>query len=269
MRKGASTGRAGMETMSLRASWRVCTWTVLSPTLTSTPFHQGMFSVGLSKLSPFHPEMGITGIWEVTSDLGQHTLHLSLDLVETGLGVTGLLLVHLVDAHDQLLDAQKLEQQSVLAGLALDDTLLVVALGDGSDEVTISRDHDDGNIGLRGTGDHVLDEILVARGINDGVVVLGGVELLGLARNGHTTLTLLLLGVHVEGEGERRLAEASGFLSQLLHLTLGDTTEIEDQTTSGGTLSGIDVTADGDRNVLLSLVLRHVVAGRTVCKDPM
>merc|ERR1712032_42327 len=121
------------------------------------------------------------------ADLSQHTLHLGLDLVETGLGVTGLLLVHLVDAHDQLLDAQKLEQQSVLAGLALGDTLLVVALGDGGDEVTISRDHDDGNIGLRGTGDHVLDEILVARGINDGVVVLGGVELLGLERNGHTT----------------------------------------------------------------------------------
>merc|ERR1719284_1351378 len=49
MRKGASRGRSGIDTISLRASWRVWTWTVLSPTLTSTPFHQGMFSVGLSK----------------------------------------------------------------------------------------------------------------------------------------------------------------------------------------------------------------------------
>jgi len=195
------------------------------------------------------------------TDLSQHTLHLSLDFVESLLGVTSLLLIHLVDADNQLLDAQKLEEKGVLAGLSLDDTLLVVTLGNGGDEVTVSGDHNDGNIGLGGTGDHVLDEILVSGSIDDGVVVLRGVELLSLASNGHTTFTFFLLGIHEESEGERGLAETLSFLTQLLHFTLGNTTEIEDQTTSGGTLSRIDVTADGDRNVLLSFVLRHVVVG--------
>ncbi len=68
----------------------------------------------------------------------------------------------------------------------------------------------------------------MARGIDDGVVPLVGEELLGGAGDGHTTLTLLLLPVHVEGESEGGLAKVGGLLLQLLELTLGDTCEEEE-----------------------------------------
>lgn len=66
-------------------------------------------------------------------------------------------------------------------------------------------------------------------GIDDGVMVLLSEELLGGAGNGHTTGALLLLGVHVEGEGEGGLAQAGGLLLQLLQLTLGDAAQLEDE----------------------------------------
>merc|ERR1719484_289910 len=97
-----------------------------------------------------------------------------------------------------------------------------------------------GDVGLGGAGDHVLDEIPVARRINDGVVPLLGEELLGGAGDGHTTLALLLLAIHVERESERRLAEALSLLLQLLHLTLWDTAQLKEQTSSGGGLAGVD-----------------------------
>lgn len=78
-------------------------------------------------------------------------------------------------------------------------------------------------------------------GINDCVVPLVSEELLGGAGNGHTTLALLLLPIHVEGKGEGLLAEGSSLLLELLQLTLWDTTQLEQQTSSGGGLAGIDV----------------------------
>jgi hypothetical protein len=75
---------------------------------------------------------------------------------------------------------------------------------------------------------------------------------LGSAGNGDTTLTLVLLTIHVESEGERALAELLGLILQLLHLTLGDSAELEDQTTGGGRFAGIDMAANDNRNVLLT-----------------
>ena len=63
---------------------------------------------------------------------------------------------HLVDANDELLAAEQVDEQGVLAGLALDLTGLVVALGDGGGEVTVGGDHEKGDIGLGGTGDPVV-----------------------------------------------------------------------------------------------------------------
>ncbi|GIM01896.1 hypothetical protein Vretimale_6678, partial [Volvox reticuliferus] len=128
----------------------------------------------------------------------------------------------------------------MLAGLPLDLTGLVVTLLNGSGEVTISRHHQQAHIGLGSARNHVLDEIAMTRGINDGVVPLSREELLGGAGNGHTTLTLLLSAVHVESEGERRLAQGRGLLLQLLQLTLRDTAELEQQATSGRRLTGVD-----------------------------
>jgi hypothetical protein len=101
----------------------------------------------------------------------------------------------------------------------------------------------------------------LTRGVDDGVVVLvreelrteakerGSVSrskrsalrvdqaaadthLLGGAGDGHTTSALLLLGVHVEGEGEGLLAQTGSLLLELVQLTLGDTAQLEDQTAS-------------------------------------
>jgi hypothetical protein len=69
----------------------------------------------------------------------------------------------------------------------------------------------------------------LTRRINDGVVVVGRVELLGGAGDGHATRTLLLLRVHVERKRERALAKAGCLLLELLELTLGDTAQLEQQ----------------------------------------
>jgi len=152
---------------------------------------------------------------------------------------------------DELLDAEKVDEARVLARLALHLTGLVVALLDGGGEVTVGGDHEQGDIGLRGAGDHVLDEVAVARGIDDGVVPLVGEELLGGARDGHTTLALLLLAVHVEGEGEGRLAKALSLGLELLHLTGVDTAELEKEAAGGRRLARVDVAADDNGHVVL------------------
>ena len=186
------------------------------------------------------------------------TLHLVLDLLEALLVVGGVVTdggIHLVDSNHDLLDSEELDEAGVLAGLALDLTGLVVTLLDGGGEVTVSRDHEHTDIGLGGTGNHVLDEVTVTRGVNDGVVVVIGEELLGGTLDGHTTLTLVLLGVHVESEGERTLTETLGLFLELGHGTLLDTSELEKETASGGRLTRVDVTANNDRHMLL---LSHV-----------
>ena len=109
--------------------------------------------------------------------------HLLLDLLEPSLGVWRLGGVHLVDADDELLNAEGVGEEGVLAGLAvLGDAGLELASAGGDDE--------DAAIGLRGARDHVLDEIPVARGVDDGDVVLGGLELPESDINGDTTFTL-------------------------------------------------------------------------------
>merc|ERR1719337_506584 len=106
---------------------------------------------------------------------------------------------------------------------------------------------------LCGARNHVLDEVTMARGIDDRVVVVVGEELLGGAFDGHTTLTLILLGVHVESESEGTLTDLLGYLLKLVHLTLGDTSQLEKETASGGRLARVDVTADNNAHVLLFL----------------
>merc|ERR1711881_381392 len=157
------------------------------------------------------------------ADLLEHAVHLGGDLGVASLGVgtvSTVLSVHLVDAHDELLDAEKVDETSVLTGLALDLTGLVVALLDSGNEVTVGGHHEHTNISLGGTGDHVLDEVTVTGGIDHGVVPMVGEELLRGAGDGHAALALLLLPVHEKGEGERALAETVSLILQLLQLTL-------------------------------------------------
>ena len=185
----------------------------------------------------------------VVPDLLQETGDLVLDLGVTVLGVVDRLVVHLVDGADHLLDTEGEGEEGVLTGLTV--------LGDTSLELTSTGGNDeDGNIGLRGTGNHVLDEITVTRGIDNGEVELGGLELPEGNINGDTTLTLSLKLVQNPGVLEGTLTHIGGFLLELLDGTLVNSTALVDQVTSGGRLSGIDMTDDDDVNV--SLLLSHV-----------
>lgn len=140
----------------------------------------------------------------------------------------------------------------MLASLALDLTSLGVTASNGSGKVTIGWNHDQRNVGLRGSSDHVLDEGSVARSIDHSVVLGLSEELLGRAGNGDTTLTLLLLAVHVEGKGEGTLSEAVGFVSELLHLSLRNSSQFEDQSSGGRGFSSIDVPTNNNTDVLLT-----------------
>ncbi len=70
----------------------------------------------------------------------------------------------------------------MLSGLSL--------FGDSSFELTLwGGDHEDGAISLGSTGDHVLDEVSVAWGIDDGEMIFGGFELLKGDIDGDTSLS--------------------------------------------------------------------------------
>jgi hypothetical protein len=139
----------------------------------------------------------------VVADLLDETGGLLDDLLETGLGPLGG--VHLVDGNDELLDTKGVGEKSVLTGLAI--------LGDTSLELTSTGGNDEnGAISLGGTSDHVLDEITVTGGIDDGDHVLGGLELPEGDIDSDTTLTLGLQLVKDPGVLEGTLAEFGGFL---------------------------------------------------------
>ena len=139
----------------------------------------------------------------------EHLNELVLDLVKTTLVPAAG--VHLVDADDDLLNSEEVEETGVLAGLALLNAELGIGLGNGGLETTLlGGDEEKTDIGGGGSGDHVLDVILVAGGIDDGVVVLVGEELLRVALDGDTTLAFLLAGIEVVGETERGLTTLLG-----------------------------------------------------------
>lgn len=176
-------------------------------------------------------------------------LHFVTDLVVSGFTILGDVTVHLVNTDDELLDTEKVDEDGVLASLALNFSGLGVTLGNGGGEVTVGWNHKKAHVGLGGTGDHVLDEITVTWGINDGVVLGFGEEFLGCASNGDTTLTFFLLAIHIEGEGERGLTHLVGFFLELDNITLGDTSKLEDEATGSGRFASIDVSADDDGKV--------------------
>ena len=84
---------------------------------------------------------------------------------------------------------------------------------------------------LGSAGNHVLDEVTVTGGVDDGVVVLGRLELPQGNVDGDTTLTLGLQFVEDPGVLERALAHLGGLLLELLDGTLVNATALVDQVT--------------------------------------
>lgn len=133
------------------------------------------------------------------------------DLVVALLGPLGG--VHLVDGDDELLDTEGVGKESVLTSLAI--------LGDTSLELTSAGgDDENGAVGLGGTRDHVLDEVTVTRGVNDGNVVPRGFKLPEGNVDGDTTLTLGLQLVKHPSILEGALAELGSFLRKLSAIAL-------------------------------------------------
>mmetsp|Transcript_16243 Transcript_16243/g.24077 ORF Transcript_16243/g.24077 Transcript_16243/m.24077 type:complete len:443 (+) Transcript_16243:82-1410(+) len=163
----------------------------------------------------------------------KHLYEFVLDLSETTLVPAAG--VHFVDSNNDLLNSEKVKKTGVLTGLSLLNTELGIGLGNSSLETSLlGRNEKKTDISGGRSGDHVLNVILVSGGINNCVVELVSEELLGVALNGHTTLTLLLTGVEVVGETERRLSLLLSHGLELFHLTSGDTTLLEDKVTACG-----------------------------------
>jgi len=169
------------------------------------------------------------------------------DFLEAGLVVLGG--VHLVDGNDELLHTEGVAEQGVLTGLSL--------LGDtGLELSSSSSNHQHGAVSLRGSCDHVLDEVTMSGGVNDGDTVLAGLELPESDVDGDTTFTLGLQLVQHPGIFEGSLSKLSSLLLELLDGTLVDSTALVNQMSGGGGLAGIYVTDDNDVDVLL--ILSHV-----------
>merc|ERR1719237_706103 len=182
----------------------------------------------------------------VVADLLDEFGHLLLDLLEPGLGVGWLGGVHLVDSHDELLDTEGVGKEGVLPGLpVLGDTGLELTGSGGNDE--------DSTISLAGSSDHVLDEVTMAGGVDDGDVVLGSLELPQSDVDGDATLALGLQLVHDPRILEGSLARLLGLLLELLNGPLVDSTALVDQMAGGGGLARVHVADDHDVDVGLFL----------------
>merc|ERR1712087_958152 len=167
-------------------------------------------------------------VLRVETDLLDEGRGLLDDLAVTLLGPLGG--VHLVDGDDELLDTEGVGEQGVLTGLAI--------LGDTSLELTSTSGNDeDGAVGLGGTSDHVLDEVTVTRGINDGDMVLRRLKLPQSDVDRDTTLALRLELVEDPSVLEGTLAELGSFLLELLDGTLVNTTAFVDEVAGRGRLA--------------------------------
>merc|ERR1719204_190553 len=129
----------------------------------------------------------------------------------------------------------------------LRDTSLELSSTGGNDQ--------DSAISLGGTSDHVLDEVTMSGGINDGHIVLGSLELPESDIDGDTSLTLSLELVKNPSILEGSLSRLGGLLLELLNGSLVDSSALVDQVTGGGGLARVDVS--NDNNVDVSLFLSH------------
>jgi len=184
------------------------------------------------------------GLGGVTERLGL-TLDGVDDFVETLL--LPLDVVHLVDGNNQFLDTKGVGETEMLKGLTVVGNTGLELVGGG-------RDNENGTIGLGGTSNHVLDEVTMTGGVNDGDVIGGGLELLESNVDSDTTGTFFLKLVKHPSVGERTLTSGFSLLLELLHFTLVQTTELVHQVTGGGRLSGVDV-ANNDHGKMGSLSL--------------
>ena len=158
---------------------------------------------------------------------------LLLDRVEVVLAVVDQ--VHLVHAHDDLADAEH-RQDVAVAPAVLAHAFLGV-------------DHQHGGLGARRAGDHVLQELDVAGGVDDDVVARRALE----EAAGGVDRDALVLLVRQRVEQERvleRLARPLALAPDRFELALRQRVRVGEQPADDRALAVIDVADDDDVEVL-------------------
>src|SRR5438094_4403855 len=174
---------------------------------------------------------------DLVADAPQEPGELRLQFVEARLGVGGLRRVHFVDRDDELLDAERPREEDVLLRLRLD--------------ALCGADDEDRGVGLGRARDHVLDEVPVARGVDDREVVLVRVKALVRDVDREAALPLLLDLVHDKGELERGLAHLLGELLQILQFVRVDVPGVVEDPADGRRLPVVDVADEHEVEVWL------------------
>ena len=161
------------------------------------------------------------------------------------LGLVPVQQVHLVDQHADLADAEHAEDVAVPLGV------LPHALEGVDDEQRRLR--------ARGAGDHVLEELHVARGVVDDVVALRRVEEAARRVDGDALRLLVLQGVQEERvlEGARVLL---AHLLDLLQLAVGQGAGVGHEPADDGALAVVHV-AHGDDVEALEVERRDLAGG--------
>src|SRR2546428_186136 len=174
---------------------------------------------------------------DLVADAPQEPGELRLQFVEPRLGERGLRRVHLVDRDDQLLDAERPREEDVFLRLRLD--------------ALCGADDEDRGVRLGRARDHVLDEVPVARGVDDREVVLVRVKALMRDVDRQPALPLFLDLVHDEGELERGLAHLLGELLEILQLVRVDVPGVVEDPADGRRLPAVDVADEHEVEVWL------------------
>jgi len=145
---------------------------------------------------------------EFALDHLEDVLDVGFDFLKAVLGPGGRSVIHLVDANDELGDAEGGGEDGVFDGLA--------AAADTSFELALaSRDGEDSGVGLGGAGDHVFDEVTMAGGVDDGVVIFIGHELIEGDVDGKATFAFFFQAIEGPGEFEGAFADLFGLLFEL------------------------------------------------------
>src|SRR3989441_3608266 len=174
---------------------------------------------------------------DLVADAPQEAREFRLQLVESRLRERRLRRVHLVDRDDELLDAERAREEDVLFRLRLD--------------AFRGPDHEDGRIRLGRARDHVLDEVPVARRVDDREVVLVRVKALVRDVDRQAALPLLLHLVHDEGELEGGLAHLLGELLQILEFVRVDVPRVIQDPADRRRLPVVDVADEYEVEVRL------------------
>src|SRR5438093_5672002 len=164
---------------------------------------------------------------DLVADAPQESGEFRLEFVEARLGVRGLRRVHLVDRDDELLDAERPREEDVLLRLRLD--------------ALCGADDEDRGVRLGSARDDVLEEVPVARGVDDREVVLVRVKALVRDVDRQAALPLLLDLVHDERELERGLAHLLGEFLQILEFVRVDVPGVVEDPANGRRLPVVDV----------------------------